>query len=112
MEIKESYVYIMTNKNKSVLYIGVTSDLCKRIYEHKNHIFKNSFTDKYNVEICIYYELFGDINLAIDRETQLKLWRRDKKEKLINLVNPTWKEVADEKHIIEILTPKIIMPRR
>jgi len=112
MDIKLSYVYIMTNKTKTVLYIGVTSDLCGRIYEHKKHIFKNSFTDKYNVEDCIYYEMFGDINLAMARETQLKLWRREKKEKLINLVNPNWDIVADEKRIIIELKPKIIMPKR
>lgn len=56
---KEGFVYIMTNKNRSTLYIGVTNDLCRRIFEHKNHMIKNSFTDKYNLEYCIYYEEFA-----------------------------------------------------
>lgn len=111
MDIKYSYVYIMANKTRSVLYIGVTSDLFKRIHEHKKHVYKGSFTDKYNVEYCVYYEVFGDINLAIQRETQLKLWSRAKKERLIKSVNQNIDEIADEKHIIKEISPKIIMPK-
>ena len=55
---KSGFVYIMINKNRTTLYIGVSNDLCRRIYEHKNHFIKNSFTDKYNIEYCIYYEEF------------------------------------------------------
>ena len=111
MNIKYSYVYIMANKTRSVLYIGVTSDLFGRIHEHKKHVYKGSFTDRYNVEYCVYYEVFGDINIAIQRETQLKLWSRGKKERLIKTVNPNLDEVADDKHIIMGISPKIIMPK-
>ena len=93
---KAGYVYIMTNKNKSTLYIGVTNDLCRRIYEHKNHIIKDSFTDKYNLENCIYYEEFPYFDLAIRREKELKKWNRQKKEDLINKKNPEWKVCVTE----------------
>ncbi len=93
---KVGIVYIMTNKNKTTLYIGVTNDLCRRIQEHKNHIFKNSFTDRYNLEYCIYYEEFPTVSLAITREKELKKWSRQKKEELINKRNPDWKVVAAE----------------
>jgi len=94
---KIGFVYIMTNKNKTVLYIGVTNDLVRRVYEHKNHVLKNSFTDKYNIEYCIYYEEFVYFDLAIKREKELKKWNRQKKEDLINKKNPEWKEVVNEK---------------
>jgi putative endonuclease len=90
------YVYILTNKNKTTLYIGVTNDLCRRIYQHKNHLIKNSFTDRYNLEYCIYYEYFDYFDLAIHREKELKKWNRNKKEGLINKVNPEWKVLVDE----------------
>lgn len=94
------FVYIMTNKSKSVLYIGVTNNLCRRIYEHKNHLNKNSFTDRYNVEYCIYYDEFSDIKSAILREKELKKWNRQKKEALINKMNPEWKELVTEQGFI------------
>lgn len=93
---KTGFVYIMTNKNKTTLYIGVTNDLCRRIYEHKNHLLKNSFTDKYNLEHCIYYEEFAYFDLAIQREKELKKWNRKKKEDLINKMNPEWKDLVTE----------------
>lgn len=86
-------IYIMTNKVKSTLYIGVTSNLLNRIWEHKEHLFKNSFTDKYNLEYCVYYENFGTIEEAIAREKELKKWRREKKDNLINSMNPDWKDL-------------------
>jgi len=89
-------IYIMTNKNKTTLYIGVTSDLKKRVYEHKNHIFNNSFTDKYNIEYLIYYETFHSIEEAIAREKQLKGGSRKKKEDLINSMNLEWNDLYDE----------------
>ena len=61
---KFGYVYIMTNKNKTTLYIGVTNDLVRRVYEHKKHLIKDSFTDRYNLEYCIYYEEFAYLDLA------------------------------------------------
>ena len=94
---KFGYVYIMTNRNKTTLYIGVTNDLVRRIYEHKKHLIKNSFSDRYNLEYCIYYEEFAYFDLAIDREKELKKWNRRKKEELINKKNPEWKELINEK---------------
>ncbi len=94
------YVYIMTNKNHTTIYIGVTNDLCRRIYEHKNHINNNSFTDKYNLEYCIYYEEFQSFNTAINREKELKKWNKQKKDELINKKNPEWKELVTEKGFI------------
>ena len=95
------YVYIMTNRNKTVLYIGVTNNLVRRVYEHKNHLIKNSFSDKYNLEYCIYYEEFTCFDLAIKREKELKKWNRQKKEDLINEKNPEWKELVNEKGFIK-----------
>lgn len=93
---KIGYVYIMTNKSKSTLYIGVTNNLCRRFYEHKNHLVRNSFTDKYNLEFCIYYEEYLYFDLAIKREKELKKWNRQKKEELINKKNPDWKVLVTE----------------
>jgi len=93
---KSGYVYIMTNKHKTTLYIGVSNNLIRRFYEHKKHIIKNSFTDKYNLEYCIYYEEFTYFDLAIKREKGLKTWNRQKKEELINRINPEWKELVNE----------------
>jgi putative endonuclease len=86
-------VYIMTNKLKTTLYIGVTVDLYTRIRQHKEHYFTNSFTDKYNLEYCVYYENFFSIEEAILREKQLKKWSRIKKENLINATNPQWEDL-------------------
>lgn len=97
---KMGFVYIMTNKNRTTLYIGVTNDLCRRIYEHKNHLIKNSFTDKYNLEYCIYYEEFPYFDLAIQREKELKKWNRQKKEDLINKKNPGWKVLVTERGFV------------
>ena len=93
---KIGFVYIMTNKNRTTLYVGVTNDLCRRIYEHKNHLIKNSFTDRYNLEFCVYYEEYDYFDLAIFREKELKKFSRQKKEELINKKNPTWKVLVTE----------------
>ena len=87
---KGGSVYIMTNKLKTTLNIGVSSDLQARIRQHKNHFFKGSFTDEYNLEYCMYYENFFSIQEAILREKQIKKWSRIKKENLINSINPNW----------------------
>jgi len=89
-------VYIMTNKFRTVLYIGVTSDLCGRIQEHLEHFYPTSFTAKYKCEILIYYEHFDSIEEAITREKEIKKWRREKKENLINTTNPLWKNLWNE----------------
>lgn len=87
------------------MYIGVTSNLCNRIYDHKHHLFKNSFTDKYNLEDCIYYEEFASIGQAIERETQLKKWSRKKKDELINKLNPELNVLATENGFIRKYIP-------
>ena len=97
MKSKKYYIYIMTNKYRKVLYIGVTGDLEQRVWQHKTHQIRKSFTDKYN---CEYYEEFDYINDAIDREKELKKWSRKKKEDLINTVNPEWRELINEKGFI------------
>ena len=83
------YVYILTNKNKAVLYIGVTNNLKQRLHQHSIYS-ENSFTSKYKCFYLIYAEHFNDINVAIKREKQLKSWRREKKIELIESLNPTW----------------------
>ena len=89
-------VYIMTNKNKTTLYIGVTSNLLGRIWEHKSHFYRKGFTDRYNLEFCVYYECYFSIEEAIVREKEIKKWRREKKEKLIITMNPEWKDLSEE----------------
>ena len=88
----QSYIYIMTNKKYGTLYIGVTSNLIKRVYEHKNS-FVNGFTAKYNLKKLVYYEIFEDITEAIKREKQLKKYKRAWKIELIEKINPTWKDL-------------------
>ena len=84
----------MTNKNNSVIYIGVTSNLIKRVYQHKTKTYKG-FTFKYNCDKLIYYEEFNDIKQAIDREKQLKSSNRKRKEELINSMNPEWEDLSE-----------------
>ena len=75
------YVYILTNKNHTVLYTGVTNDLIRRVYEHKQHADKESFTAKYKVTKLVYYEYTGDVRVALEREKQIKSWNRKKQGK-------------------------------
>ncbi|MCX8533974.1 GIY-YIG nuclease family protein [Chryseobacterium luquanense] len=82
------YIYILTNKNKTVLYTGVTNNLNKRLYQHKTKVNPNSFTAKYNVEFLVYYEKFGWIQQAIEREKEIKNLSRIKKLELIRIQNP------------------------
>lgn len=89
------FVYIVTNKNKTVLYIGVTNDLQRRIYEYENSLMPG-FTQKYNCHYLVYYEHFQNIDDAISKEKELKKWRREKKLKLINEFNPEWKFLNNE----------------
>ena len=85
----------MTNAHKNVLYTGVTNDLLRRVYEHKHHLDKGSFTDRYNVEYLVYYEWTSDVETAIQREKQMKSWSRKKKEKVINGKNPKWEDLFE-----------------
>ena len=91
---KEYYVYIMTNKSRT-LYIGVTNNLIRRVYEHKNKLIEG-FTKKYNIQFLVYYESGLDINSAITREKEIKGWIRKKKIALIDSVNPQWKDLSEE----------------
>jgi len=91
------YVYILTNKIKTVLYIGVTNNLKERLYFHRNpEAISKAFTTRYKVYYLVYFEHFMNVKTAIAREKQLKGWRREKKEKLINSFNPSWKFLNDE----------------
>ena len=89
------YVYILSNAFKSVLYTGVTNDLVRRVYEHKHHLDKGSFTAQYNVEQLVYFESTSDVNAAIEREKQIKSWSRKKKNKLIDSKNPAWDDLYE-----------------
>ncbi len=88
------YVYILTNDYGSVLYVGVTNDLERRLYEHKNHLL-DGFTKKYNVHKLVYYETTKNVDEAIFREKQIKNFSRKKKEKLIDTMNPTRKDLSE-----------------
>ena len=84
----------MTNRHRTVLYVGVTSNLEKRFAEHRAGVHPSSFTKKYNVDRLVFYELGKDIRSAIAREKQLKGWRRAKKVALIEAMNPEWKDLG------------------
>lgn len=92
---KGGYVYIISNKNRTVLYTGVTSNLQSRIYQHKSGE-GSIFTKKYNCVDLLYYEIFEDIVSAITREKQIKKWKREYKENVINSLNPEWKDLFEE----------------
>jgi len=89
------YVYLLTNWNNTVMYVGMTNNLIRRIYEHKNKMVKG-FTEKYNVNKLVYFEETQDVMAAIAREKEIKKWRREKKNQLVNRMNPTWKELRLE----------------
>ena len=88
------FVYILSNWDDSVLYIGVTSNLPRRLYEHKNGL-ADGFTKKYNVYKLVYFEQTNDVYSAISREKQLKKWNRNKKNSLICTQNPEWKDLSE-----------------
>ena len=88
------YVYILANKNNTTLYIGMTNDLRRRLYEHKSEQLEG-FTKKYNVHKLVYYEEYSDVYYAIAREKQLKHWLRLKKNALIETLNPNWDDLAE-----------------
>ncbi|MBU1636676.1 GIY-YIG nuclease family protein [bacterium] len=88
------YVYIVASKTRT-LYIGVTNNLLRRLHEHKTKAVEG-FTSKYNADRLVYYEETNDIRSALEREKQLKGWRRDRKKELIQSVNPAWKDLSEE----------------
>ncbi len=89
------FVYILANWDDSVLYIGVTGNLPRRLYEHRNHLV-DGFSSKYNTYKLVYFEETSDVYSAISREKQLKKWRRAKKNELIAKVNPQWVDLSEE----------------
>ncbi len=91
---KQYYVYILTNFTNTVLYTGITNDLVRRIYEHKNHLAKG-FTDKYNVTKLVYFENTDSVESAIAREKQIKAGSRQRKIDLINSNNPSWEDLCN-----------------
>lgn len=93
---QQSYIYIMTNKINTVLYVGITDNLIKRAWEHKNKVDPKSFSFKYNLTKLVYYEIFEDINEVIKREKQLKGGSRQKKIDLIKSKNPEYKDLYEE----------------
>jgi putative endonuclease len=93
---KGGCAYIMANVRNTTLYVGVTSDLYSRVVEHKEKKYPKSFTARYNVTKLVYYEPFFSIVEAIAREKQLKAGSRAKKEKLINSINPSWKDLFED----------------
>ena len=89
------YTYILTNKSNTVVYTGVTGDLERRLFEHKNKLI-DGFTARYNVTKLVYYTSSSNIDDAIAYEKVIKGWRREKKNQLIESVNPTWKDLSEE----------------
>lgn len=89
------YIYILTNKTNSVMYIGITNDLQRRIYEHKSEIF-DGFSKRYHASKLVYFEEYSDVNQAIGREKQLKGWSRAKKNDLVRKMNPTLKDLLEK----------------
>ena len=91
--VKHYWVYIITNYTDSVLYVGMTNNLERRLSEHKNKMLKG-FSQKYNLKKLVHQEVYGDVNDAIAREKQIKKWNRSKKENLIKLHNPLFKDLS------------------
>ena len=94
---KTYYIYLLSNTSK-MIYIGVTNDLERRVFEHKSKL-RDGFTNKYNLTQLVYFEETDDIGRALEREQQLKRWRREKKVSLITSVNPKWEDLAEHWYI-------------
>jgi putative endonuclease len=94
MQTLQSYTYITANKRNRTIYIGVTNNLVKRIHEHKEKLV-DGFSKKYGLDRLVYYEIYEDIQLAIQREKQLKKWNRSWKIELIEKKNPNWNDLYD-----------------
>ncbi len=89
------FVYLLTNWNNKVMYVGMTNDLVRRVYEHKTKAVKG-FTEKYNVNKLVYFEETSDVNAAINREKEIKKWRREKKNNLVIQANPAWRDLSED----------------
>lgn len=94
--MKPGFIYIMTNKNNTILYVGVTSNLPERVIEHRQNRYQNSFTSRYNLYKLVYWESFQEIGDAIAREKQIKAGSRQKKINLIQSTNLEWKDLYDD----------------
>ncbi len=92
---EQAYIYFMSNRYNKVLYVGITSYLIKRVWEHKNKVV-DGFTKRYNLYKLVYYEIYDDIETAINREKQIKSWPRKKKIVLINAFNPSWDDLYEK----------------
>ncbi|MBR0128487.1 MAG: GIY-YIG nuclease family protein [Neisseriaceae bacterium] len=92
---KQSFIYIMTNKSNQVFYVGVTNNIIRRVYEHRNKLI-DGFTKRYNLTKLVYYEMFDDITNAITREKQLKGGSRKDKMQLIKTFNPKWEDLYEK----------------
>ncbi len=90
---RQYYVYLLTNRS-GTLYTGVTNDIQRRMYEHKNKLVEG-FTNKYNIHMLVYYEVTSDVGEALTREKQIKAWRRSKRVALIESTNPQWRDLSD-----------------
>ena len=89
------YVYILSNSTNVAIYVGVTKDLIRRVYEHKHHLEPESFTARHNITKLVYYEHTPDIKAAIEREKQIKSWNRKRKNILIETKNPKWEDLYE-----------------
>ena len=88
------YVYLLTNWNNRVMYVGVTNDLIRRVYEHKGKLVKG-FTEKYKIDKLVYFEETNDVIAALAKEKEIKRWRREKKNNLVLRMNPEWKDLSE-----------------
>ena len=92
---KTCYIYLMTNWNHRVMYVGVTNDLVRRVYEHKNKLMEG-FTSRYNINKLVYFEDTRDIHAALAREKEIKQWRRVKKDALVQALNSDWRDLSED----------------
>ena len=89
------FVYMLANDTNVCLYVGVTNDLIRRLYEHKNNLDPKSFTSQYNIHNLVYYEETSDPYTAISREKQIKGWNRKRKNRLVESLNPQWRDLSE-----------------
>lgn len=93
---EKHYLYIITNKNEGVFYIGITNNLKRRIYQHKNKVHKSTFSARYNLDKLVYFEIFDSKDEALLREARMKKWNREWKINIIKSFNPEWKDLYSE----------------
>ena len=100
MNDRTYYVYILTNQNNKVMYVGMTNNLKRRIYEHKNKLV-DGFSKKYNLNKLVYFESSSQIEPILNREKEIKKWRREKKNNLVESMNPEWKDLSIELNMFD-----------